>query len=273
MFDLNALAAAATQVVAEWTPKVLGAAAVLVFGWMFAGRARKFSRTALAASRIDDVLIPFLSGMIHVSIIVMVGVTSIGVLGISTASFVAVLGAVGLAIALAFQGTFSNFAAGIMLLTFRPFEVGDFVDVGGESGTVREVGIFSCVLHTSDNIEIRVPNSQIFGSTIKNFSTNDTRRIDIVIGVGYEDDLGVAIRTCLDVLAADARVLDDPSPFVAVAELGESSVNLCVRPWVARSDFFATKTDLLRALKENLEAAGCTLPYPQRDVHLHEQSA
>ncbi len=160
-----------------------------------------------------------------------------------------------------------------MLLTFRPFDVGDFVEVGGSAGTVKEVGIFTCVLATGDDIQIRVPNSGIFGATIKNYSTNDTRRIDLMIGVGYDDDLGVAIRTCLDVLAADPRVLEDPDPFVAVAELGDSSVNLDVRPWVNRGDFFSTKTDLLRALKENLEAAGCSIPYPQHDVHLHQQAA
>lgn len=272
MFDLETLIATATEVVAVWTPKVLGAMAVLLFGWLFASWARAFSRRALKASRIDDILIPFLSGVIHAALIVLVGVTAIGVLGVSTASFVAVLGAAGLAIALAFQGTFSNFAAGIMLLTFRPFDVGDFVEVGGGSGTVKEVSIFSCILHTGDNVQIRVPNSQIFGATIKNFSANDTRRIDLVMGVGYEDDLGTAVRTCMDTISADPRVLADPEPVVAVHELADSSVNLVVRPWVTKEDYWATRWDLTRALKENLEAAGCSIPFPQRDVHLFQQS-
>lgn len=163
MLDFDALLATTSTVVATWTPKVLGALAVFVIGRILAGWARRAAHKAFAASRIDEILIPFLSGMVHVSIMVLVAVTAIEVLGVSTAPFVAVLGAAGLAIALAFQGTFSNFAAGIMLLTFRPFNVGDFVEVGGSSGTVREVGIFSCVLNTGDNIEIRVPNSQIFG--------------------------------------------------------------------------------------------------------------
>ena len=270
---LQSLIELATATVATWTPKIAGSLSVLFFGWLFAGRIRRSSRTALEASRIDDVLIPFLSGLIHVSIIVTVGVTAIGVLGVGTASFVAILGAAGLAVALAFQGTFANFAAGIMLLTFRPFELGDFVEVGGSAGTVEEVGIFTCLLASADNIQIRVPNSAIFGATIKNFSANDTRRIDLVIGVGYDDDLAVAIRTCLDVLGADPRVLSDPGPFVAMAELGDSAVNLVVRPWVNRRDFFSTKTALLRALKENLEAAGRAIPYPQRDVRLYRQVA
>jgi small conductance mechanosensitive channel len=196
-----------------------------------------------------------------------------GVLGISTASFVAVLGAAGLAIALAFQGTFSNFAAGIMLLTFRPFGVGDYVEVGGSAGTVKEVGIFSCILNTPDNVEIRVPNSGIFGSTIKNFSANETRRIDLVMGVGYDDDLGVAARAIMDTIAADPRVLAEPAPVVAVNELADSSVNFVVRPWVKGEDYWTTRWDLTRALKENLEAAGCSIPYPQQDVHMHQIGA
>jgi len=273
MLDFDVLMQLAATTTAGWAPKIVGAAAVLVIGWMFAGWVRAFARRGLKASPLDDMLIPFLSGLIHVSVIVMVGVTAMGVLGISTASFVAVLGAAGLAIALAFQGTFSNFAAGIMLLTFRPFEVGDFVEVGGGTGSVKEVGIFACTLHTGDNIQIRVPNSQIFGATIKNYSANDERRIDLVMGVGYDDDLGTAVRTCMDTISADPRVLADPAPFVAVHELADSSVNLVVRPWVKKEDYWNTRCDLTRGLKENLEAAGCSIPYPQRDLHMHQQGA
>jgi small conductance mechanosensitive channel len=260
-----------TAVVATWAPRVAGALAILLFGWVFAGWARRFVNRSLRSSAIDAILVPFFTGLIHVVLMVLVVITAIGVLGVSTASFVAVLGAAGLAIALAFQGTFSNFAAGVMLLTFRPFDVGHVVEVGGQTGTVKGVGIFSCVLHTGDNVQITVPNSDIFGATIRNFSANPTRRIDLVIGVGYDDDLGVAVRTCQDVVAADARVLSDPETVVAIAELGDSSVNLIVRPWVNVEDYWATKWDLTRALKENLESAGCSIPYPQRDVHLHGQ--
>lgn len=271
--NLEELIANVTVIVVEWTPRVAGAVAVLVFGWFLARWARSIARKWLKASNIDDMLIPFLSGLIYVGLVALVTITAVGVLGVNTASFVAVLGAAGLAIGLAFQGTFSNFAAGIMLLTFRPFQVGDFVEVGGQSGTVKEVGIFSCILHTGDNIQIRVPNSGIFGQTIKNYSANDTRRIDFVMGVGYDDDLGVAVRTCMDTVSADPRVLSDPEPVVAVHELGDSSVNLVVRPWVKASDYWATRWDLTRGLKESLEAAGCSIPYPQRDVHLYKQEA
>jgi len=273
MPDFDTLMQLAASTTAAWAPKIVGAAAVLVIGWMFAGWVRSFARKGLKASPLDDMLIPFLSGLIHVSVIVMVAVTAMGVLGISTASFVAVLGAAGLAIALAFQGTFSNFAAGIMLLTFRPFDVGDFVEVGGGTGVVKEVGIFACILHTGDNVQIRVPNSQIFGATIKNYSANDERRIDLVMGVGYDDDLGTAVRTCMDTISADPRVLAEPAPVVAVHELADSSVNLVVRPWVKKEDYWDTRWDLTRGLKENLEAAGLSIPYPQRDVHMYQQNA
>lgn len=271
--DLQTLLPMATAVVVTWAPKIVGAALVLVVGWIFAGWIKVASRRALTASRLDELLVPFLSGLIHVAFIVMVAITAIGVLGVSTASFVAVLGAAGLAIALAFQGTFSNFAAGVMLLTFRPFEVGHWVEVGGQAGSVRDVSIFSTTLHTGDNVLIRVPNSQIFGATIKNYSANPTRRIDLVVGVSYDDDLGVAIRTCQDVLAADPRVLPEPAAVVAVHELGESSVNLVVRPWVSTPEYWATRWALTRALKENLEAAGCSIPYPQRELHLRQPLA
>ena len=271
--DLNLeglLQLAAEQVVA-WAPRIAGALAVLFFGWIFAGWIKRFARKALARTQADPVLIPFLSGVLYVGIIAMVGIAAVGVVGIPAASFVAVIGAAGLAIALAFQGTFSNFAAGVMLLTFRPFKLGDFVEVGGQSGTVKEIGIFSTLMATPDNIQIRVPNSGVFGETMKNYSANDTRRIDLVVGVGYDDDLGVAIRTCQDVLAADPRVLDEPATQVAVSEMGDSSVNMVVRPWVKTEDYWATRFDLTRALKEQLEAAGCSIPYPQRDVHLFQQ--
>lgn len=270
MFDFNALLQTSSTVIASWAPKVVGALAVAFFGWIFAGWAKRFARKALAASKVDEILIPFLSGLIYVGVIVMVGVTAVGVLGVSTASFVAILGAAGLAIALAFQGTFSNFASGVMLLTFRPFDVGHTVEVGGVLGTVREVGIFTCLLTTPDNVQIRIPNSQIFGATIKNYSASKTRRIDLLVGVDYGDDLGVAVRTCQDVVAADPRVLDDPATVVAVHELGDSSVNLVVRPWVKSEDYWSTRWDLTRAIKEQLEASGCSIPFPQRDVHLHQ---
>lgn len=270
-FDVDNLMSLAAEQVVAWTPRMAGALAVLVGGWMLAGWIRAFTRKALRRSHVDDALIPFLSGVLYVALVAMVAIAAVGVLGIPAASFVAVIGAAGLAIALAFQGTFSNFAAGVMLLTFRPFKIGDFVEVGGQSGTVEEIGIFSVTMATPDNIQIRVPNSGVFGETMKNYNANETRRIDLVVGVGYDDDLGVAVRTCQDVLAADPRVLAEPESLVAVDAMGASSVDLVVRPWVRTEDYWGTRRDLVRALKEQLEAAGCSIPYPQRDVHIFQE--
>ncbi len=270
MPNLDTLTTLLLTNVATWAPKVAGAFVVLAVGWIFANWAKSFTVRAMGRTHVDPLLVPYVAGVVHVGLIAMIALAAANTLGVSTTSFVTVLGAAGLAIALAFQGTFSNFAAGIMLLTFRPFRVGDYVEVGGHGGSVKEVGIFSCMLATPDNVQIRVPNSSIFGETIKNYSANDTRRIDLVIGVGYDDDLGVAVRTCTDVVTADARVLPEPQPVVAVSELGDSSVNLVVRPWVNSPDYWSTRWDLTRALKENLEAVGCSIPFPQRDVHMFE---
>lgn len=269
--DMSELALGLQALFAVWGLKVLGAIAVVIIGRMVAGWLRRLTRRGLERSRFDATLVPFIANVVYTILLVLVLLSAAGVLGINTTSFIAVLGAAGLAVALAFQGTLSNFSSGIMLLTFRPFHVGDFVEAGGVAGTVKEIGIFMTTLATPDNVRIVVPNSTISGEIIKNYSANETRRIDLVMGVGYDDDLNVAIRTMTEVLAADERVLDDPAPVVAVHELGDSSVNLVVRPWVMTSDYWATRWELTKTLKESIEAAGCSIPFPQRDVHLFQE--
>jgi small conductance mechanosensitive channel len=273
MIDIESFLTLVVSNVAAWAPRIAGAVAVLFFGWILAKWARRFTRQALERADMDPILVPFVAGLVYVGLIALVAIAAVTTLGVSTTSFVAVLGAAGLAIALAFQGTFSNFAAGVMLLTFRPFKVGDLVEIGGNLGIVRQVGIFTSELATLDNIQISVPNSGVFGEVIKNYSANDTRRVDLVMGVGYGDDLGVAVRTCMDVVAANPRVLQDPATVVAVHELADSSVNLVVRPWVKTDDYWDARWEITRALKENLESAGCSIPFPQRDVHLFQQTA
>ena len=269
--EISALLTDVGALIAEWGLNVLGAIALVLVGRWVAKWARRTTRRASERTDVDPTLAGFLSVAVYWLVLVFVIVAALGIFGIPTASFVAVLGAAGLAIGLAFQGTFSNFASGVMLLLFRPISVGDFVEVGGTSGTVKGIGIFSTTMNTPDNVRTIVPNSQIFGETIKNFSANDTRRIDLVIGVDYGDDLQLAKDTILRVVRADDRVLDDPEPLVAVDELGGSSVNFVVRPWVKTPDYWDARRDLLRDLKEEVEAAGLSFPFPQRDVHLFEE--
>jgi small conductance mechanosensitive channel len=167
----------------------------------------------------------------------------------------------------------SNFAAGVMLLLFRPFHLGDYVEIGGTAGSVAEIGIFSTTLNTPDNVRITVPNSAVYGQTIKNYSANENRRNDLGIGISYSDDIGKALEVVRQVLDADGRVLKDPAPVIAVSELGDSSVNLVVRPWCRKEDYWPLRFDLTRALKEAVEAAGCSIPFPQRDVHVIRANA
>ena len=269
-FDLNTMIAIVSNLITMWGIKVVGAIVVLVIGRWAAGWVRKIVRTMAVRIDLDPTLAPFLASLAYYAVIAMVLIAVLGMIGIETASLLTVLGASALAIGLAMQGTLSNVAAGVMLLLFRPFKVGDSVDIGGTRGKVMEVRLFSTCLSTSDNVEITVPNAQIFGNTIKNFSANDTRRNDIVVGISYDDDIGVAIQTIKDVLARDDRVLPDPEPLVAVLEMGDSSVNIGVRPWSTTADYWGLRYDLMRALKEQLETAGCSIPYPQTDVHLHQ---
>ena len=258
--------------VSVWGLRVLGAVAVLVVGWMVAGIVRGFVRRGLERTKLDATLIPFISKLVYYALLTFVALAVLRLFGIETTSFVAVLAAAGFAIGLALQGTLANFASGIMLLIFRPFGVGDYVEAGGTAGTVQEIGVFATTLCTPDNVHIVVSNSVVYGSIIKNYSVNDTRRNDIVMGISYDDDIGKAIETIKRVLASDKRVLADPETVIAVSELADSSVNLIVRPWCTKEDYWGLRRDLLRRLKEELEAAGCSIPYPQTDVHVHQKS-
>ena len=269
-FDAQALLGTLTELATTWGVRVIGALAVLIVGRMIAGSIRGAIRKLLTRGKVDATLVPFISNITYYMVMAFVVIAVLGLFGIPTASVIAVLGAAGLAVGLALQGTLGNFAAGVMLLLFRPFKVGDFVDVGGTAGSVQEISIFNTVLNTPDNVRITVPNGVIFGQTIKNFSTNDTRRVDMVFGIGYGDDIARAIEIINKAVTADDRVLKDPAPVVAVSELADSSVNLVVRPWCRREDYWGVRWDLTRRLKEDLEAGGCNIPYPQHDVHLYQ---
>ena len=270
--DPQAFLNVVADLVTTWGLRVVGALVVLMLGRMLAGWARGTVRKVLQRGSVDATLVPFISNLIYYLMMAFVVIAVLGLFGIPTASVIAVLGAAGLAIGLALQGTLGNFAAGVMLLLFRPFRVGDFVEVAGTAGGVQEISIFNTVLNTPDNVRITVPNGVVFGQTIKNFSDNETRRVDMVFGIGYGDNIGKAVDIIRNAVNSDARVLKDPAPVVAVSELADSSVNLVVRPWCRKEDYWGLRWDLTRRLKEDLEAGGCNIPFPQSDVHLYQKS-
>lgn len=254
--------------IVEYGMSAIGAIVLFVVGRMVAGWARNKMSAGLTKAGTDSSLIPFFSSMLYYVILGFVIVAVLNLFGIETTSLIAVFASAGLAIGLALQGTLSNFAAGVMLLVFRPIRVGDFVEVAGQSGTVKEIAIFNTVLNTGDNVRVVIPNGAVYGDTVKNYSFNDTRRVDLVMGIGYGDNIGTAIEIIERVITGDSRTLQDPAPTIAVAELGDSSVNLVVRPWCAASDYWGLRWDLIRKLKEELEAGGCSIPFPQSDVHI-----
>jgi small conductance mechanosensitive channel len=268
--QLEDLLARVMTLITDWGLKVIGAIIVFIIGRMIAKAVRRGVKKALERGKMDPTLVPFVSALSYYLVMAFVLIAVLGMVGIQTASMIAVLGAAGLAVGLALQGTLANFASGVMLLVFRPFHKGDFIEAAGVAGSVDTVGIFTTTLNTPDNVRIVLPNGTVWGQTIKNYATNATRRVDMVMGISYDDDIGTAIETIKRVLDSESRVLKDPAPTVAVSELADSSVNIVVRPWCAKEDYWGVYFDLTRALKEELEKSGCSIPYPQTDVHLHQ---
>lgn len=227
----------------------------------------------MSKANVDETLIKFAKNMIYIALMIFVILAALGKLGIETTSFAAIIAAAGLAIGLSLQGTLGNFAAGVMLILFRPFKVGDFVEAGGVAGIIEEIQIFSTKMRSGDNKEITVPNGQIIGSTITNYSAKDTRRVDLVIGVGYDDDLKKVRAVLEEILNSDERVLKDPEPTIGVLELGDSSVNFAVRPWVKSGDYWPTLFALQENIKIRFDDEGISIPYPQQDVHYIKDEA
>src|SRR6056297_591095 len=259
-----------TAVIMSWGWRVVAALLIFVIGRWVAKMVRNGVKRVMTGRGLDPMLVGFLGAILYSILLVAVIIAAVGQLGIQTTPLVAVLGAAGLAIGLALQNSLGNFASGVMLVLFRPFTRGDYVEAGGTAGTVSEVGIFNTVLNTPDNRLVIVPNGQITNDVITNYSAHDTRRIDLIIGVDYGDDLKTARATLEKVVKAHDKVLEDPAPIVWVMELADSSVNFAVRPWVAAADYWQVRNELLEQLKTELETAGCSIPFPQRDVHLHE---
>ncbi len=265
---IQQLTSTGVSLLSTWGLSVAGAISILILGRWIAALLRRNSIRAMQRSKMDASLVQFFGSAIYYLTLSVVVIAVLNLFGVQTASMVAVLGATSLAIGLALQGSLSHFSAGVMLLLLRPIRVGDFVEVASISGTIVEIGLFNTTLNTSDGIRIVVPNSNVNGQTIKNFSSNENRRNDLLIGIGYDDDIGKAMELIAKVLDGEERVLEDPAFRIGVVDLAESSVNLTVRAWCHRTDYVALRMDLHRELKEQLQAAGFNIPYPQQDIHL-----
>ncbi len=245
------------------------AAAILFGGIWLSKRIKNYVASAMEKREIDVLLASFSSNIIYVALVAFVIIAALGQLGIQTTSFVAIIGAAGLAIGLSLQGSLSNFASGVMIIAFRPFKVGDFIEAGGVSGIVEGIQIFSTQMRTGDNKAVIVPNSNIIGGNITNYSAKDTRRVDLVFGIGYDDDIKKAKDVLAELVSNDERILKDPEPVIAVSELADSSVNFVCRPWVKTADYWGVYFDLTEAVKLRFDKEGISIPYPQQDVHMH----
>jgi small conductance mechanosensitive channel len=257
----------------EYGPGVLGFVAVLVIGWFVAKIITGAMRKGMTRADVDATLIGFVCNLSYMALMALVVISALGQLGVNTTSFAAIIGAAGLAIGFALQGSLGNFAAGVMLIIFRPFKAGDFVEAGGVSGIVEDVQVFATIIRSGDNKEITVPNGSITGGSIVNYSAKPTRRVDMVFGIGYDDDIKQAKQILHDVIAADDRILAEPAVTIAVSELADSSVNFVVRPWVNSGDYWPVLFDTTENVKLEFDKAGVSIPYPQTDVHMHQADA
>ncbi|OEU62297.1 MAG: mechanosensitive ion channel protein [Desulfuromonadales bacterium C00003094] len=248
--------------------KVLGAVVILVLGVWFSRLLTKLLRKVLNKRDVDPTLVSFCGSLVYSALLVFVVIAALNQVGFQTTSLIAVIGAAGLAIGLALQSSLSNFAAGVMMIIFKPFKAGDFIEGGGTAGVVEQILIFSTQLRTGDNKTVIIPNGRLLGGNIVNYSTKGTRRLDLVIGVGYDDDIRKVKEVLLSIIAAEDRFLKDPVPVVAVLELADSSVNFAFRPWVNGNDYWPTYFDTLETIKLRFDEEGISIPYPQSDVHM-----
>jgi small conductance mechanosensitive channel len=255
---------------AEFGLKLVTALIIFIIGRWVARWLAGLVEKGMSKAGTDSTLTGFLRNIVYIGLLTFVILAAIAQLGVQTTSFIAVLGAAGFAVGLALQGSLANFAAGVLIIIFRPFKSGDFVEAGGVAGVVENIQIFTTTLRTGDNKTIIVPNGQITSGTIVNYSTKDTRRVDMVVGVGYGDDLDKVRRVLEEILKEDERVLEDPAPTIGVLELADSSVNFAVRPWVKSSDYWPVYFDLHEKVKKRFDKEGISIPFPQQDVHIHQ---
>lgn len=265
--EANLMIEAAVTALTTYGLNILGALVILFVGWNAARYAKRFFTTAMKKAKVDVTLTLFLANLIRYTIIAFTVIAVLQKFGVQTASLVAVLGAAGLAVGLALQGTLSHIAAGVMLLFFRPFKVGDFVETAGEIGTIQEINMFTTEMNTVDNKKIIIPNNHVWSGTITNYNANNTRRVDLEIGIDYSDNINLAFKVINDVLTKEKLVLSKPESLVAVDNLGDNSVNITVRAWVKKADYLTVKFALTKAIKEAIDANGMSIPFPQHTVH------
>jgi small conductance mechanosensitive channel len=261
------------QLLTVYGLKVIAALAIFIIGRWVAKGVRKLVERLMARGRVDATLISFTANLAYIGLLAFVIIAALGQLGIQTTSFIAVLGAAGLAVGLALQGSLSNFAAGFLLIIFQPFKVGDLIEGGGVFGVVEAIQIFTTQFKTADNKTVIVPNSKLTSDNIVNWTVKGTRRVDLVFGIGYGDDIDKARSLMADIIAQDNRVLKDPPPQISVSELADSSVNFVVRPWVKVEDYWGVYFDLTEKIKKTFDANGVSIPFPQRDVHVYQHDA
>ena len=266
--DVNQIWLQAQDLVAAWGLKVIAAIAIFVIGRWIAKAVRNGIRRMMKKADADPIIIGFVGSMTYIALLAFVVIAALGQLGIQTTSFIAILGAAGLAVGLALQGSLANFAAGFLRIIFRPFKVGDFIEGAGVAGIVEAIHIFTTTLKTGDNKLIIIPNAKLSGDNITNYSAQETRRVDMTVGVAYDADLSVVRDVLNDIINKEDRVLKDPAPLVAVAELADNSVNFVVRVWTKTDDYWGVKFDTTETIKNRFDAEGIGIPFPQRDIHI-----
>lgn len=263
----------AVELAMTYGPKLILAILVLLIGLWIIGRVTRVVSRGMERGNTEPTLSRFLTSLVSVGLKALLLISVASMIGIETTSFIAILGAAGLAIGLALQGSLANFAGGVLVLMFKPYRVGDFVEAQGVGGTVTEIQIFNTIINTADNKRIIVPNGAISNGIITNYSSESTRRVDFVFGIGYGDDIEQARKVIASLIAADERAFSDPEPQIVVGNLGESSVDLTVRVWANAADYWGLKFDLTEQVKLAFDAQGISIPYPQRDVHVHQANA
>ncbi len=264
------LMAKAQGLVALYGIKIIAAAAILIVGRWIAKGVEKLAARILNKHNVDPAIVSFTKSLTYIALMTFIVIAALAQVGIQTTSFIAVIGAAGLAIGLALQGSLANFAAGFLMLIFKPFRVGDYIDGAGASGIVEQIQIFTTQLKTVDNKVIIIPNSRMMGDNIVNYSAKENRRVDMDFGVSYHDDIDKVRKVIREVADQDARILKDPETLILVKELSDSSVNFQVRAWVKNADYWSVYFDIIENVKKQFDAQGISIPFPQRDVHVYE---